>query len=141
MAASIDAELEELVDEFSLFSGWEEQMSYLIDEGKKLKGLPLERCNDANRVPGCASRAWLVVSRLDDGRLLVEGDTESILSRGTLYVILRLFSCRCPAEILRFDIRSALTKLDLNRLTPSRSNGLASMVDRVYREARLAMAA
>ena len=133
---SIDAELDELADEFDLIGDWEERYRHIIDLGKGLEPLSDAERSDLNRVRGCASQVWLVTEREGDGRLRFRGDSDAHIVRGLVAVVLRLLSERRPEEIARFDAKAAFARLGLaGALSTQRSNGLASMVERIRRDA------
>jgi len=134
--SSIDAELEDLAAEFEVLGDWEERLQYVIDLGKALPPLTDDERNEANKVRGCASQVWVVTERTPDGRLAFRGDSDAIIVRGLIAVLLRLYSGRTPQEILAFDAKAGLTRLGLpNALSMQRSNGLFSMVERIRRDA------
>ena len=140
--AAIDRELDALADEFELLGDWEERYRYVIDLGRELSPLADAERNEANKVRGCASQVWLVTEPQSDGSLQFRGDSDAHIVRGLIAVLLRLYSSRAPAEILAFDARAAFDKLGLaGALSAQRSNGLASMVARIRRDAEYAAAA
>ena len=125
---SIQSVLDELIEEFDLLGDWEGRIEYVIDLGKDLAPLPEEARIDANKVPGCAAQVWLN-TRLEDGRLFFDADSDSALSKGNIALLLRLYSGRTPNEILGFDVKAALERLGLpSALTVQRANGLNNMV-------------
>ncbi|WP_297801579.1 SufE family protein [uncultured Brevundimonas sp.] len=125
---SIQSVLDELIEEFDLLGDWEGRIEYVIDLGKDLAPLPEEARIDANKVPGCAAQVWLN-TRLEDGRLFFDADSDSALSKGNIALLLRLYSGRTPDEILGFDVKAALERLGLpSALTVQRANGLNNMV-------------
>jgi cysteine desulfuration protein SufE len=132
----IDAELDALAAEFELLGDWEERLQYVIDLGKAMAPLTEAERNEANKVLGCASQVWLVTERAPDGRLAFRGDSDAIIVRGLISLLLRLYSGRTPAQILAFDAKAGLTTLGLpTALSMQRSNGLFSMVERIRRDA------
>jgi cysteine desulfuration protein SufE len=136
-AASIDAVLADLVEEFDLLGDWEGRIEYVIDLGKGLPALEEGDRVESNKVPGCAAQVWLAVRRRD-GRLHFAADSDSALSKGNIALLLKLYSGRTPAEILAFDARAALDRLGLpSALTRQRANGLNAMVGRIRDEAAL----
>ena len=136
MTDSIDAELDTLAEEFEFLGEGPEQLQHVMDMGRALPPLTPAEMNEANRVPGCASPAWLVTEPQPDGRIVFRGASEALIPRGVIAVLLRLFSGRTPAEILGFDARAGLDRLGLaSMLSMSRSNGLASMAARIRRDA------
>jgi len=134
----IDAELQELADEFDLLGDWEERYRYVIDLGRDLAPLTDAERSDVNKVRGCASQVWLVTEPQADGTLQFRGDSDAHIVRGLIAILLRLYSERRPAEITAFDAHAAFDKLGLSgALSAQRSNGLASMVARIRRDAEL----
>jgi cysteine desulfuration protein SufE len=140
--SGVDGELESLAEEFDLLGDWEERYRYVIELGKELEPLTDAERNEPNKVRGCASQVWLVTEPQADGRLRFRGDSDAHIVRGLIAILLRLFSGRAPREILAFDARAGLDRLGLSgALSAQRSNGLASMVARIRRDAELAAAA
>lgn len=140
--SAIDAELSEVADEFDLLGDWEERYRYVIELGKDLSPLTDAERSEPNKVRGCASQVWLVTERQADGTLKFRGDSDAHIVRGLVAILLRLYSGRAPAEILAFDAKAAFDTLGLTgALSSQRSNGLASMVARIRRDAELATAA
>ncbi|WP_309089430.1 SufE family protein [Phenylobacterium sp.] len=140
--AAIEDALNELADEFELLGDWEERYRYVIELGRELSPLTDAERSDANKVRGCASQVWLVTEPQADGALTFRGDSDAHIVRGLIAVLLRLYSGRSPGEILAFDAKAAFEKLGLSgALSSQRSNGLASMVARIRRDAELARAA
>jgi cysteine desulfuration protein SufE len=136
---TIAAVLEELEAEFELLGDWEERYRYVIDLGRGLAPLLDAERVDANKVRGCASQVWLVTEPGADGTLGFRGDSDAHIVRGLIAILLRLYSGRAPAEILAFDAHAAFERLGLSgALSAQRSNGLASMVERIRRDAAAA---
>lgn len=140
--SAIDSKLAELADEFDLLGDWEERYRYVIDLGRELKPLSDPERSEPNKVRGCASQVWLVTEPQADGSLRFRGDSDAHIVRGLIAILLRLFSGRAPEEILAFDAKAGLERLGLaGALSAQRSNGLASMVARIRRDAEMAAAA
>jgi cysteine desulfuration protein SufE len=136
---TIDAALAELIEEFDVLGDWEERYRYVIDLGRELAPLADAERTDVNKVPGCASQVWLVTKSEGDGRLVFRGDSDAHIVRGLIAVLLRLFSGRKPEDIAAFDAEGAFKQLGFaGALSQQRSNGLASMVERIRRDARAA---
>jgi cysteine desulfuration protein SufE len=132
---SIETALEELVGEFDILGDWEERYRYVIDLGRTLAPLRPEERTDANKVRGCASQVWLITEP-QGGTLSFRGDSDAHIVRGLIAILLRLYSGRTPAEILGFDAKAAFAKLGLTgHLSSQRANGLASMAERIHRDA------
>lgn len=134
--ASIDQALTDLIDEFDLLGDWEERYRYVIELGRDLAPLSDAERSDANKVRGCASQVWLVTEPQAGGTVTFRGDSDAHIVRGLIAIVLRLYSGRTPAEIGAFDAHAAFDKLGLSgALSVQRSNGLASMVARIRRDA------
>ncbi len=135
--AGIDDALTELADEFELLGDWEERYRYVIELGKTLDPLTEAERNEAHKVRGCASQVWLVTEAGPAGSLAFRGDSDAHIVRGLIAILLRLYSARTPSEITGFDAKAALETLGLSSaLSAQRSNGLASMVARIRRDAQ-----
>ena len=140
--SGIDAAFAELKDEFEVLGDWEERYRYVIELGRELAPLSDAERSDPNKVRGCASQVWLVTEPQADGGLAFRGDSDAHIVRGLIAILLRLYSGRTPAEILAFDAKQAFEDLGLTgALSSQRSNGLASMVARIRRDAEMAQAA
>ncbi len=139
------AAFEEIVDNFELFDDWEDRYRYVIDLGRELPVLDDSRRSDATKVEGCASQVWLVPDlRQENGddRLFFEGDSDAMIVRGLIAVLIALISGRTIAEIRALDIRSELARLHLEQaLSAQRSNGLRAMMTRIEDIAQAASAA
>ena len=136
--SAIDTDLEDLAGEFEVLGDWEERYRYVIDLGRDLAPLTDAERSDANKVRGCASQVWLVTEPQADGRLKFRGDSDAHIVRGLIAILLRLYSGHSAEEISAFDAKAAFEKLGLSgALSAQRSNGLASMVARIRRDAEL----
>lgn len=136
---------EEIVENFELFDDWEDRYRYVIDMGRELPPLDEARRSDATKVEGCASQVWLVPDlKTEDGtqRLYFEGESDAMIVRGLIAVLITMVSGRPVAEIRDIDIRAQLARLQLDQaLSAQRSNGLRAMVTRIEDIARSANAA
>ncbi len=141
-ASALDRAIEEIADEFDMLSDWEERYAHVIDLGRHLAPLSDAEHNDANKVRGCASQVWLVTEKGSaPGRLAFRGDSDAHIVRGLVAVLLRIFSDRTPAEILAADPKAIFARLGLaEALSPQRSNGLFSMMERMRADAQKAEA-
>lgn len=138
-AGSIEAAAADLAAEFALLPDWEDRFAYIIELGRDLAPLSAAEKTEAARVRGCASQVWLIATRDEGGRLRFRAESDAHIVRGLLAVVLRLFDRRTPQEILAADPRALLEPLGLTAaLTPQRSNGLASVIVRIRREAERA---
>jgi cysteine desulfuration protein SufE len=138
--------LETIRSDFALLDDWEDRYRFLIELGRQLPPFPEALRTDANRVRGCVSQVWLA-SRLErDGAgapsvLRFQGDSDAHIVRGLVAILFALVQGKPPGEVLRADARALFTELGLEEhLTPQRSNGFFSMVERIRADARAAAA-
>jgi len=133
------ARMDQILEDFALLDDWEDRYRYVIELGRALEPLPEESRTEANKVPGCASQVWLETSVDRAGgepKLHFRGDSDAHIVRGLVALMIALFSDRSAQSIAATDAGALLTKLGLREhLTPQRSNGLASMVGRIKRDA------
>ena len=140
------ATIDDILLDFETIDDWEERYRYLIELGRTLPAMSPSGHDEANKVRGCASQVWLETSieRPDGGVpvLTFRGDSDAHIVKGLVAVILALFSGRTATEILSLDPEATFKSLSLREhLTPQRSNGVNSMVERIRRDARAAAAA
>jgi len=138
--------VQEIIENFELLEEWDDRYRYLIELGRALPPLPDAARNDANKVQGCASQVWLSTSIRPNGTagpvLLFEGDSDAHIVRGLIAVLFALYSGKAARDILSADAVKLFEQLGLREhLTPQRSNGFRSMVDRIRRDANAALAA
>lgn len=132
--------IEALIEDFSFLDDWEERYRYVIELGKDLDPLSAEEHSAANKVQGCVSQVWLV-SEANGAHLVFRGDSDAFIVRGLIAILLRIYSGRTATEILAIDAREIFERLGLNEhLSPQRSNGLYSMVERVKAHANTQLA-
>lgn len=118
---------DEIIEEFDLFDDWADKYEYIIDLGKKLKGLPTEKKTEDNIIKGCQSQVWLD-ARLEDGKVIFEADSEAIIVKGLVNMLIRVLSGHSPKEIRAAELYF-IDKIGMSsHLAQTRSNGLASMV-------------
>ena len=139
-------DIEEIIDNFAVLDDWDDRYRYLIELGRMLPPLPEAARNDANKVRGCASQVWLSTTIKPNGStgpvLAFEGDSDAHIVRGLIAILFALYSGKGAKDILSTDAVALFEKLGLREhLTPQRSNGFRSMVDRIHRDASAAMAA
>jgi cysteine desulfuration protein SufE len=139
------ADIEEIVDNFSVLDDWDDRYRYLIELGRELPPLADAAHNDANKVSGCASQVWLETKVHPDGAggavLTFAGDSDAHLVRGLIAILFAIYSGRSAKRILATDAVALFDKMGLREhLTPQRSNGFRSMVERIRSDARAALA-
>lgn len=124
----------EVIDEFAMFDEWLDKYEYLIELGKSLKDYPESERTDEHLIKGCQSRVWLD-SRYEDGRLWFNADSDAIITKGIISLLVRIYSGRTPEEILGSDF-SVVEKIGLKEnLSPTRANGLVSMIETIRKDA------
>ncbi|MBO8474693.1 MAG: SufE family protein [Bacteroidetes bacterium] len=120
----------DVVDEFSMFDEWLDKYEYLIELGKSLTDYPEEKKTDERLINGCQSRVWLDY-KIDGGRIFFNADSDAIITKGIISLLIRIYSGRTPEEILSSDF-SVVDKIGLKEnLSPTRANGLVSMIARI----------
>ena len=137
--------IDDIRDNFALLDDWDDRYRYVIELGRTLAPMPEDEHSAANKVQGCASQVWLS-KHVDDSRavpvLNYLGDSDAHIVRGLIAILLTLYSGRTPQEIMTIDAPAVFEELGFREhLTPQRSNGLRSMVERIRRDAREALAA
>jgi len=131
---------EELIADFELFEDWMDRYQYLIDLGRRLPEFPEELRTEENRIRGCQSQVWFVADR-KDGRLEFRAISDAAIVSGLIALLLRLYSGRYPQDILDTP-PDFVTALQLeSHLSPTRSNGLSSMLQAIRRFATEAVEA
>ena len=134
-APSIAEESALLLDEFALFEEQRDKVEYILDLGKQLPPLAEQHKTEANKVRGCQSQVWLVAQPEAD-RVHLTADSDAILVKGLITLLLRLYDRRSPREILD-NPPEVLEQIGLSRfLTPGRANGLYAMVGRIRQVAQ-----
>lgn len=135
--------IDEIVENFALLDQWDDRYRYVIELGRMLPEMPEALRTDETKVQGCASQVWLFthVNESPDGPVLVfQGDSDAHIVRGLVAILLARFSGMSAREILKADALALFAELGLKEhLTPQRSNGLRSMVERIRRDAETAV--
>ena len=138
------AKIDDIIENFDLLDEWDDRYRYLIELGRELEPLPEPAHNEDNKVRGCASQVWVEtkVTRNGDTPVLhLRGDSDAHIVRGLVYLVLALYSGRPAQDIVTTDAQELFRKLGLDaHLTPQRSNGVRSMVERIKSDARAALA-
>jgi cysteine desulfuration protein SufE len=124
----------ELIETFDALGDWEAQCDYLIELGYEVPDFPEAARTEANRVHGCQSNVWLITETKpgDPPLIEIQADSDSMIVRGLIAVLLMAYSGKSAQEILQTDIQQIFARLGLNRqLSSARRNGLAGMVQRI----------
>jgi cysteine desulfuration protein SufE len=137
--------IDEILDNFALLDEWDDRYRYVIELGRTLPPLPEGARSDANKVQGCASQVWLATDIRPNGAagpvLAFAGDSDAHIVRGLIAILFSLYSEKPARDILATDALATFERMGLGEhLTPQRSNGFRSMVDRIRSDARAALA-
>jgi cysteine desulfuration protein SufE len=121
---------EEIIDEFSLFDDWMEKYEYLIELGKSLPLIEADKKTDDNIIKGCQSKVWLD-AKFDDNKINYFADSDAILTKGIIALLIRVFNNQSPQVILETNT-DFIDEIGLKEhLSPTRANGLVSMVKQI----------
>lgn len=121
---------EEIVEEFAVFDDWMDKYSYLIEIGNDLDGFQEENRLDNNLIEGCQSKVWLH-AELTDGKIFYTADSDAIIVKGIVALLVKVMSGRTPDEILESEL-TFVEKIGLKEhLSPTRSNGLVAMIKQI----------
>jgi cysteine desulfuration protein SufE len=136
--------LDEIIENFSLLEEWDDRYRYVIELGRGLSPLSAQERVEANKVQGCASQVWLATKIGSNGQggpiLTFAGDSDAHIVRGLIAILFAMYSGKHADEILSADAIALFDRLGLREhLTPQRSNGFRSMVERIRADARAAL--
>ena len=127
---SLEEVKEAIVEDFSVYEEWLDKYEYLIELGRNLPEYPEEKKTDDRLIQGCQSRVWLD-SEVREGRIWFTADSDAIITKGIISLLISVYSGRTAAEIAGDDF-GFITEIGLkDNLSPTRANGLASMIDRI----------
>ena len=130
MIMSLEEKKQEVIEDFSVYDEWLDKYEYLIELGKTLEAYPEEEKTEDKLIKGCQSRVWLDYE-LKDGKLYFRADSDAIITKGIISLLLSVYSGRTPAEIAADDF-DFVEKIGLKEnLSPTRANGLVSMIDTI----------
>ena len=137
--------IDEIIANFSLLEEWDDRYRYVIELGRSLAPLPEAARTENNKVQGCASQVWLATAVRPDGPagpiLSFTGDSDAHIVRGLIAILFVLYSGKSARDILSTDAIALFDRLGLREhLTPQRSNGFRSMVERIRSDARAMLA-
>jgi cysteine desulfuration protein SufE len=121
---------EEIIEEFSAFDDWMDKYQYLIDMGNSLEPLNEQYKKPQNIIEGCQSRVWLHAS-IVEGKVVIEAESDAVIVKGIVMLLIRVYSNRAPQEILDTDLYF-IDEIGLkDHLSPTRANGLVSMIRQI----------
>ena len=144
MMSAAETTIDDLVEEFRFLDDWEDRYRYVIELGRTLPELTPAEHSDVTKVRGCASHVWLVSEVVANGekRLFFRGDSDALIVRGLVAIVIALFDGKSPEEVKATDAEAVFARLDLrSHLTMQRSNGLRALVDRIKADAEASLSA
>ena len=125
-----DEKGQDIIDEFAVFDDWMDKYEYIIDLGKDLKPLDEKYKIEENLIKGCQSRVWLHTD-LIDGKLAFKADSDAIITKGIIAVLIQVLNGEAPEEVAKADF-SFVKEIGLHEhLSPTRANGLVSMIQKI----------
>ncbi len=127
---TIDQIQQEINEEFSIYEDWMDKYSYLIELGNDLPELDAKQKNDQYVIKGCQSRVWLI-PEMKDGKLYFEGESDAVIVKGLVALLLRVVSGHTPDEIIESELHFVDDIGLKQHLSPTRSNGLVAMIKQI----------
>jgi cysteine desulfuration protein SufE len=128
---SVEDRARDIAADFEFLDDWETRYAHIIDLGKANPPLDARERTEETRVRGCASQVWMVLSE-DEGNLVIRAESDAMIVSGLIAILIRLFSGARPGEITAFDTPAFLEEIGVSgALSAQRSNGLASMLERI----------
>jgi cysteine desulfuration protein SufE len=124
----------EIIEEFALFDNWEDKYEYIIDMGKKLPLLSDEHKKEENKIRGCQSTVWMV-SEFRDGKIWFHADSDAMIVKGLISMLIRVLSGQTPQDIIAADMKFIDAIGMSSHLAQTRSNGLRSMIKQMKLDA------
>ena len=128
---SIEEIQKEITEEFAVYDEWLDKYEYLIDLGREMPLVEEADKTDANLIEGCQSRVWLTCSQDSDGRLHFKADSDAIITKGIISLLIRVFDGQTPQDILSADLHFIDAIGLKENLSPTRAGGLAAMIKRI----------
>ncbi len=127
---SIEEKQREIIDEFNVFEDWMEKYEYIIDLGKELPLIDPEKKTQDRIIEGCQSRVWLDVE-FKEGKMIFSADSDAIITKGIIGLLIRVLNNEAPEDVAKADL-FFIKEIGLQEhLSPTRANGLASMVKKM----------
>ncbi len=128
---SIEEKQQEIISEFSMFSDWMQKYEYIIDLGKDLPLIQEQYKTEENLIKGCQSRVWLHAELDNNGRLDLSADSDAIITKGLIALVIQVLNNELPADAAKGDLHFVKDIGLSEHLSPTRSNGLASMIQQI----------
>jgi cysteine desulfuration protein SufE len=120
----------EIIEEFGLFEDWMDKYNYLIELGQSLTIIDDKYRNDSYLINGCQSRVW-ISAEMEDGKMILKADSDAVITKGVVYLLVNVLSGEKPADIIGCDLEF-LNQIGLQEhLSPTRANGLTSMIKQI----------
>lgn len=120
----------EIIEEFGLFEDWMDKYNYLIELGQSLPIIDDKYRNDSHLINGCQSRVW-ISAEMEDGKMVLKADSDAVITKGVVYLLVNVLSGEKPADIIGCDL-DFLNQIGLQEhLSPTRANGLTSMIKQI----------
>lgn len=120
----------EIIEEFSVFEDWMDKYEYIIELGKQLPIIQEKDKTESNLIKGCQSRVWLD-SKIENGKITFSADSDAIITKGIISLLIRVYNNRTPEEIIESDFSFIETIGLKENLSPTRANGLLSMIKQI----------
>lgn len=137
---TLDQKQQDIIDEFAIYDDWMDKYEYIIELGKELPVIAEEKKTDDRLIDGCQSRVWLE-TEVVDGKMSFTADSDAIITKGIIGLLIRVLNNEDPKKVATADLRF-INEIGLHEhLSPTRSNGLASMVKRIKLSALSALQA
>lgn len=137
-------DIDEIIENFQFLDDWDDRYKYLIELGSALPNFPIDQQTPENKVQGCVSQVWVTVEKSSgqDPVLKFHGGSDAHIVSGLVAITFAIFSNKKASEILETDEKQIFDSIDLSEhITPQRSNGLRSLVERIRLHAQQAIAA
>ncbi|MDA7580280.1 MAG: SufE family protein [Crocinitomicaceae bacterium] len=127
---TLDQKEQEIIDEFAIYDDWMDKYEYIIELGKELPIIDDQKKTEDRLIDGCQSRVWLDVA-VENNKMLFTADSDAIITKGIIALLIRVFNNESPKEVATADLRF-IAEIGLHEhLSPTRSNGLASMIKKM----------
>ena len=124
--------IDELIENFDFLDSWEDKYRYIIELGEKLDPMPEEYHSEEWKVKGCQSQVWLVPQKMEDNTIKFTGDSDAVIVKGLIAVVLMIYNNLTANEIKKLAINDIFGSIGLQEhLSPSRRNGLEAMVEKI----------